>query len=73
MKKQAGIISDGSEFDRQQSDRERDRRLILKALHQRGMLPESGPMTSRHAPAMTPELCRAIYRYLSFLPPSSCS
>lgn len=68
VKKQAGIISSEPEFIRQQSDRERDRRLILKALHQRGMLPNVGAGEDLHAPAMTPELCRTMYKYLSLSP-----
>lgn len=68
VKRQLGIIRDDSLYGRQKSDRERDRRLILRALHAHGMLPGFSPEDSSPVPPMMPELCRAIYRYLAVSP-----
>ena len=68
VKKQIGIISDEAQYARQKSDRERDRKLILQALQARDILPGPLSVDPSRIPAMTPELCRAIYRYLSVSP-----
>ena len=52
----------------QKSDRERDRKLILQALASRGMLPGCSSGDPSPMPEMTPELCLAVYRYLSVSP-----
>lgn len=68
VKKQRGIITDEARYAEQKSNRERDQRLILQALQAHRMLPDSFFGQGPGVPAMTPELCRAIYRYLSVSP-----
>ena len=68
VKKERGIIRDEAQYAQQKSDRERDLRLILQALRVRSMLPASSFTEGSRIPAMTPELCCAIYRYLSVSP-----
>ncbi len=65
LKKEVGIINDESEYQQQQTVRERDLRLILEALRSHGILPVSPSGLSGRIPEMTPELCRAVYTYLS--------
>jgi 4-alpha-glucanotransferase len=67
-KKELGIIRDEQTYAKQKSDRERDRNLVRKALETHGILP-SNPAADAHViPAMTPELCSAVYQYLSISP-----
>ncbi len=68
VKKQLGIIGGDSQYAQQKRDRERDLKLILRALHAQGVLPGSVSVGSSHLPEMTPDLCRAIYRFLSLSP-----
>jgi 4-alpha-glucanotransferase len=68
VKKQLGIISDEPAYAQQKSDRERDRKLLLKALEMRGILRSCTPGDPSSIPAMTPELCSAVYQYLSVSP-----
>ncbi len=63
-KKQLGIIRDEEQYEKQKGERDRDRHLILEALRTRGLLPAG----DGNGQAMTPELCRAIYRYLAASP-----
>ncbi len=67
-KKRVGIIRDDSQYLQQQNNRERDRKLMLQALQAHGMLPGIFPGDPSPVPPMTPELCCAIYRYLSVSP-----
>jgi 4-alpha-glucanotransferase len=50
------------------NDRERDKNLILAALVSQGLIPEDYIAGSKGAAEMSPELCIAIYRYLSRTP-----
>jgi (1->4)-alpha-D-glucan 1-alpha-D-glucosylmutase len=68
VKKQLGIIGGDSQYEQQKRDRERDLKLILRALHAQGILPGSVFLDSPQLPEMTPDLCSAIYRYLSLSP-----
>jgi 4-alpha-glucanotransferase len=67
VKRQLGI-SDESQLARQRSDRDRDRNLIIRALKERGMLQGFQSKDAASIPAMTHDLCLAIYRYLSASP-----
>ncbi len=49
-------------------DRERDRHLILSALRAYGLIPRDADERSYLASDLSPELCLAIYRYLSMTP-----
>ncbi len=68
VKKELGIIRDEQVYAKQKSDRERDRELVVKALETRGMLPGNPAGDGHTVSAMTPELCTAVYRYLSISP-----
>jgi 4-alpha-glucanotransferase len=68
VKKERGIIGDEAQYAQQKRDRERDMGLILQALRMRGMLPAASRGDGSGMPGMTPELCRAMYRYLSVSP-----
>jgi 4-alpha-glucanotransferase len=61
-------ISDESQLARQRSDRERDRNLMIRALAANGMLQDVPADDASRVPAMTHDLCCAIYRYLSASP-----
>jgi 4-alpha-glucanotransferase len=63
-KRQAGILADDAQYAQQKNDRERDRERIIQALATRGMFPGD----RARIPAMSPELCLAVYRYLSVSP-----
>ncbi len=67
VKGQLGI-SDASQLARQKSDRERDRTLMLHALEAQGMMQACPSHDASCVPAMTHDLCCAIYRYLSVSP-----
>jgi len=68
LKKQLRIISDEQAYVRQKNDRQRDRNLVLKALEMHGILPGSPAGGPSGIPPMTPELCCAVYQYLSISP-----
>jgi len=68
VKKQLGIISGEPAYAQQKSDRERDRKLVFKALEMRGILRSCPTGAPSCISAMTPELCIAIYQYLSVSP-----
>ncbi len=55
-------------WQKQLADRERDKRLILKALKSQGLLPMDFAVQSKAVPGMTSDLCLAIYRYLAGTP-----
>lgn len=67
MKKQLGIIRDDQQHAQLLRDRDRDRKLMLRVLSEQGMF-----HTHMDDPSfiqeMSPELCLAIYRYLSVSP-----
>jgi 4-alpha-glucanotransferase len=67
VKGQLGI-SDESQLARQKSDRDRDRNLMVRALEARGMLHGCQSGAAACIPAMTHDLCCAIYQYLSASP-----
>ena len=68
VKKQLNIFSGDSQLQQQVCDRERDKRLIISALHGNGILPAACPFDPNLLPGMTPELCLAVYRYLTLTP-----
>ena len=59
---------DEAQWKQQVHDRERDKGLILKALKSQGILPDDFPSDPALVEEMTPELCLAIYQYLSLAP-----
>lgn len=58
-----GIYYDDNEWRQVIETREKDKALIISALKSSGFLP-----SDYSAPQMTPDLCRAIYRYLAATP-----
>jgi 4-alpha-glucanotransferase len=67
-RKQLGKFSDDAIWQQQVHDRERDKGLILASLKSQGIVPADYPSKPGMIPEMTPELCLAIYRYLSLTP-----
>ncbi len=63
-KKQLNVYRDSETMQRCLKDRERDRMLMLDALKSQGIVPDD----FRLLPDMSPELCLAIYEYLSRTP-----
>ena len=61
VKKQLNVYHDNETMLRHINDRERDRMLMLDALKSQGLVPDDFPLQ----PAMSPELCLAIYEYLA--------
>jgi 4-alpha-glucanotransferase len=68
VKKQLKIFVDDNQWRQQLHERERDKGLILSALKSRGILPADYPSDPAMIPEMTPELCLAVYQYLSLTP-----
>ncbi len=68
VKKRLKIFVDDDQWRQQVCDRERDKGLILSALKNREILPADYPSDPAMIPEMTPELCLAVYRYLSQTP-----
>ena len=68
VKKQLKIFVDDNQWRQQVRERERDKGLILSALKNRGILPADYPSDPAMIPEMTPELCLAVYQYLSLTP-----
>ncbi|HMK50035.1 MAG TPA: 4-alpha-glucanotransferase [Thermodesulfovibrionales bacterium] len=68
VKRELNIFSGGDQLQQQVCDRERDKRLIISALHANGILPASCPFDPGLLPGMTPELCLAVYQYLTRTP-----
>ncbi len=82
LKKRLGIFPDESAWQRNVSERERDKSLLLEAIRSQGLLPVRCTQTDihdAHSPIhpfthssyldeMTPELCLAIYEYLARTP-----
>lgn len=52
----------------QAKERDRDKNLILSTLKSHGTLPNDYPSELKMVPQMTPELCLAIYQYLTLTP-----
>ena len=70
LKKRLGIFPDESAWQRNISERERDKSLLIEALKSQGLIPDAHspihPFThSPYLDEMTPELCLAIYEYLA--------
>ncbi len=61
VKKQLNVYHDSEMIQLCLNDRERDRMLMLDALKSQGIVPDDFPLM----PAMSPELCLAIYEYLA--------
>ncbi len=68
VKKELRIIRDEQAYEKQKSDRERDRNLVVKALETRGMLPVDPGEDGHRSAAMTTALCSAVYQYLAISP-----
>lgn len=68
VKKHLSIFADDNQWRQQVRERERDKGLILSALKSRGVLPADYPSDPAMIPEMTPELCLAVYQYLSQTP-----
>ena len=68
VKKQLNMFTDNSQWQQQVCERKRDKRLIISALHSNGLLPAARPFDPDLLPGMTPELCLAVYQYLSRTP-----
>ena len=68
VKKELNLFRDEDLWRRFVDERERDRVLLLRALKTHGLLPDEFPSDPAAVPAMTDELCRAIYRYLALTP-----
>ncbi len=68
MRKKLGKYADEAMYQQQLKERERDKGLIIAALKEQGLLPDDFPSEVAAVPEMTPELCRAIYGYLSRTP-----
>jgi 4-alpha-glucanotransferase len=68
VKKQLGLFQDDSQFQKHLKERERDKKLILSAMKSKGVVPAGYPSDPALIPEMTPELCIAIYTFLSFTP-----
>jgi len=56
---------DEEQWKQQVLEREKDKGLILNALKKEGILPEGYSVEPGKIREMTPELCLAVYRYLS--------
>ena len=67
-KKELGMYPDKSLWQQHANERERDKERILTALKSHGILPDGYPSEPKRIPQMTPELCLAIYRYLTRTP-----
>ena len=61
LKKQLNVYQNREIMQQCLKDRERDRMLMLDALKSQGLVPGDFPLI----PAMSPELCLAIYEYLA--------
>jgi 4-alpha-glucanotransferase len=68
LRKRLGKYPDETIWQQQVRDRERDKGLILAALKSQDIFTEDYPSDPMMIPEMTPELCLAIYRYLSLAP-----
>jgi 4-alpha-glucanotransferase len=68
VKKQLGLFQDDNQWQKHLQERERDKKLILSAMKARGIVPDGYPSDPLWIPEMTPELCIAIYTFLSFTP-----
>jgi 4-alpha-glucanotransferase len=73
LKKRLGIFPDESAWQRNISERERDKSLLIEVLKSQGIIPDAHspihPFThSPYLDEMTPELCLAIYEYLARTP-----
>lgn len=68
MRKKLGKYADEEMYQQQLEERERDKGLIIAALKEQEILPDDFPDDAKNVPEMTPELCRAIYEYLSRTP-----
>jgi 4-alpha-glucanotransferase len=66
VKHQLGIYPDDEAVQKDLSERQRDRQLMLDAL--RDFLPEGFPQNAQAVPEMTPELCLSIHTYLARTP-----
>lgn len=67
-KKDLGKYSEESHSVRLLEERQRDKKLILTALKSQNILPEDFQLDAENIKQMTPELCNAIYEYLSRTP-----
>jgi 4-alpha-glucanotransferase len=67
VRRKLGVYSDDL-MQQQINDRERDKKLIIAALKSQGIIHGSPEEPGEIIPDMTPELCLAVYRYLSLTP-----
>ncbi|MDI6727570.1 MAG: 4-alpha-glucanotransferase, partial [Thermodesulfovibrionales bacterium] len=65
LKKKLGIFPDESAWQRNVSERGRDKSLLIDALKSQGLIPDAH---SPYLDEMTPGLCLAIYEYLARTP-----
>jgi 4-alpha-glucanotransferase len=68
VKKQLGLFRDDDQWQQHLQERERDKKLIISAVKSRGIVPDEYPSEPSLVPEMTPELCIAIYTFLSLTP-----
>lgn len=66
LKKRLGVFTDEGTYQKHAEDRKRDKELLLNALKSHGVLEPSA--FSLKPLEMTPELCLAIYEYISLTP-----
>ena len=68
VKKQLGLFQDDNQWQKYLQERERDKKLILSVMKSVRAVPDEYPSDPSWIPEMTPELCTAIYKFLSFTP-----
>ncbi len=68
VKKQLGLFHDDTQWQKYLEERERDKKLILSAMKSVRAIPDTYPSDPAWIPEMTPELCNAVYKFLSFTP-----
>ena len=68
IKKQLGMYQDDNLWKKQVQDRNRDKKLIIAALKSQEIIPDDFPSDPKMIPQMAPELCLAIYQYLTRTP-----
>ncbi len=68
IKKELGLYTDDEKYQRHLSERQRDKKLLLNALVEHGILHGENSLENLISTGMSEELCIAIYEYLAKTP-----
>lgn len=68
LRAELGLYDDDNVRSQQVVERAQDRSRLLLALEREGLLPEGATVDSQSVPELTPELARALHRYLARSP-----